>query len=89
MAANHKNPKPPALAKPEVRKEPLPIEVPALSLDEVKQKTDNFGSKSLIGEGSYGRVYYGTLNDGVAVALKKLDAAPEAESDAEFLSQVI
>ncbi|KAF3587429.1 hypothetical protein F2Q69_00026001 [Brassica cretica] len=54
--ANHKNPKPPALAKPEVRKEPLPIEVPALSLDEVKEKTDNFGSKSLIGEGSYGRV---------------------------------
>lgn len=33
-------------------------------------------------------MYYGTLNDGIAVALKKLDAAPEAESDAEFLSQV-
>ncbi|KAF8083142.1 hypothetical protein N665_0790s0005 [Sinapis alba] len=85
---NHKNPKPPAVAKPEVRKEPLPVEVPALSLDEVKEKTDNFGSKSLIGEGSYGRVYYGTLDDGIAVALKKLDAAPEAESDSDFLSQV-
>ncbi|KAG2260228.1 hypothetical protein Bca52824_079522 [Brassica carinata] len=86
---NHKNPKPAAVAKHEVQqKEPLPVEVPPLSLDEVKEKTENFGSKALIGEGSYGRVYYATLNDGVAVALKKLDVAPEAESDAEFLSQV-
>lgn len=87
--ANHKNPKPAPVAKHEVKKEALPIEVPPLSLDEVKEKTENFGSKALIGEGSYGRVYYATLNDGVAVALKKLDVAPEAESDAEFLSQVI
>ncbi|XP_010457811.1 PREDICTED: PTI1-like tyrosine-protein kinase 1 [Camelina sativa] len=86
--ANHKNPKPAPVAKHEVKKEALPIEVPPLSLDEVKEKTENFGSKALIGEGSYGRVYYATLNDGVAVALKKLDVAPEAESDAEFLSQV-
>ncbi|KAL0884537.1 hypothetical protein Bca101_008518 [Brassica carinata] len=87
--ANHKVSKPAAVAKHEVQKEePLPVEVPPLSLDEVKEKTENFGSKALIGEGSYGRVYYATLNDGVAVALKKLDVAPEAESDAEFLSQV-
>ncbi|CAN8285389.1 unnamed protein product [Cochlearia groenlandica] len=87
--ANGKKTKvPQALAKPETQKEALPIEVPALSVDEVKEKTDNFGSKSLIGEGSYGRVYYATLNDGKAVALKKLDVAPEAETNAEFLSQV-
>ena len=88
--ANHKVPKPAAVAKheAEVQKEPLPVEVPPLSSDEVKEKTENFGSKALIGEGSYGRVYYATLNDGVAVALKKLDVSPEAESDAEFLSQV-
>ena len=47
-----------------------------MSLDEVKEKTENFGSKALIGEGSYGRVYYATLNDGVAVALKKLNVSP-------------
>lgn len=87
--ANHKNQKQQAVAKPEAQKEALPIEVPPLSVDEVKEKTDNFGSKSLIGEGSYGRVYYATLNDGKAVALKKLDVAPEAETNAEFLSQVI
>ena len=86
-AANNK-PKPQAVAKPEAPKEALPIEVPLLSVEEVKEKTDNFGSKSLIGEGSYGRVYYATLSDGKAVALKKLDVAPEAETNTEFLSQV-
>ncbi|XP_019082545.1 PREDICTED: PTI1-like tyrosine-protein kinase 2 [Camelina sativa] len=78
-----------AAAKPEeAQREPLPIQVPRLSIDEVKEKTDNFGSKSLIGEGSYGRVYYATLNDGNSVALKKLDVDPEAETNAKFLSQV-
>lgn len=86
-AANQKL-RPQPAAKPDAPKEALPIEVPPLSVEEVKEKTDNFGSKSLIGEGSYGRVYYATLNDGKAVALKKLDVAPEAETNAEFLSQV-
>lgn len=40
--------------KNEPPKAPPPIEVPALSLDELKDKTDNFGSKALVGEGSYG-----------------------------------
>ncbi|CAH2070368.1 unnamed protein product [Thlaspi arvense] len=71
-----------------VQKESLPIEVPPLSLDEVKEKTQNFGSNALFAEGSYGIVYYTTLNGGVPVALKKLDVVLEAESDAEFLSQV-
>jgi len=84
--ANQKNQKPQDLAKP---KEILPIIVPSLSVDEVNEQTDNFGPNSLIGEGSYGRVYYATLNDGKAVALKKLDLAPEDETNTEFLSQVI
>ncbi|CAK8574414.1 unnamed protein product [Lathyrus sativus] len=74
--------------KSEAQKAPPPIEVPALSLDELKEKTDNFGSKALIGEGSYGRVYYATLNDGSAVAVKKLDVSTEPESNNEFLTQV-
>lgn len=77
-----------APVKPEVQKEVPPIEVPALSLAELKEKTDNFGSKSLIGEGSYGRVYYASLSDGKAVAIKKLDVAAEPESNVEFLTQV-
>lgn len=65
-----------------------PIEVPALSLEELKEKTDNFGTKALIGEGSYGRVYYADLESGKAVAVKKLDVSSEPESNVEFLTQV-
>jgi pto-interacting protein 1 len=57
-----------------------------MSLDELKEKTGNFGSKALIGEGSYGRVYYATLDSGKHVAVKKLDTS--AESDNDFLTQV-
>lgn len=75
-------------AKTDAKKAPPPIDVPALSLDELKEKTDNFGSKSLVGEGSYGRVYFAALNDGSRVAIKKLDVSQEPESNAEFLTQV-
>ncbi|OAY51995.1 hypothetical protein MANES_04G049100v8 [Manihot esculenta] len=77
-----------APVRAEVQKEAPPIDVPALSLDELKEKTDNFGSKALIGEGSYGRVYYANLDNGKAVAVKKLDVASEQESNVEFLTQV-
>ncbi|KAL7250991.1 hypothetical protein ACSBR1_012919 [Camellia fascicularis] len=77
-----------APVKTEVQKEIPPIEVPALSLDELKEKTDLFGSQALIGEGSYGRVYYAKLNNGRAVAVKKLDISAEPESNNEFLTQV-
>ncbi|KAK9218021.1 hypothetical protein WN943_006655 [Citrus x changshan-huyou] len=66
-----------ALVKPEVQKEAPPIEVPALPLDELKEKTNNFGSKALFGEGSYGRVYYANLKNGKAMAVKKLDVSSE------------
>ncbi|RLM84328.1 PTI1-like tyrosine-protein kinase 3 [Panicum miliaceum] len=69
-------------------KAPPPIEVPELSFEELKEKTDNFGSKALIGEGSYGRVYYAILDSGKHVAVKKLDASTDPELDNEFLRQV-
>ncbi|KAK7397010.1 hypothetical protein VNO78_18174 [Psophocarpus tetragonolobus] len=63
-----------------------PIEVPELPVDELKDITDSFGESSLIGEGSYGRVYYGVLKSGQAAAIKKLDASKQP--DEEFLAQV-
>ncbi|CAN1236342.1 Pto-interacting protein 1 [Linum grandiflorum] len=63
-----------------------PIEVPAIPVDELKEVTENFGTNSLIGEGSYGRVYFGTLRDGQAAAIKKLDSSKQP--DDEFLAQV-
>ena len=83
-----KGPKAPPV-KTEVQKPvPPPMGVPALSLEELKEKTEDFGSKALIGEGSYGRVYFATLNNGKTVAVKKLDVSTEAESNNEFLTQV-
>ncbi|KAF8095466.1 hypothetical protein N665_0332s0047 [Sinapis alba] len=63
-----------------------PISVPAIPADELKDITDNYGSKSLIGEGSYGRVFYGVLRSGNAAAIKKLDSSKQP--DQEFLAQV-
>ncbi|MCO5575915.1 hypothetical protein L7F22_029722 [Adiantum nelumboides] len=64
-----------------------PIQAPCLSIEQLKEVTENFGPKALIGEGSYGRVYYATL-DGKAAAIKKLDTTSQQESNEEFLSQV-
>ncbi|KAL6661902.1 hypothetical protein ACP70R_001286 [Stipagrostis hirtigluma subsp. patula] len=69
-------------------KAPPSIEVPALSFDELKEKTDDFGSKALVGEGSYGRVYYAVLENGKHAAVKKLDTSADPEPDNEFLAQV-
>lgn len=63
-----------------------PIAVPSISVDELKEVTDSFGQKALIGEGSYGRVYYGVLKSGQTAAIKKLDSS--RQPDEEFLAQV-
>lgn len=64
-----------------------PIEVPVISFQELKEVTKTFDADCLIGEGSYGRVYYGVFKTGQAVAIKKLDASKQP--DDEFLSQVL
>ncbi|KAK1411076.1 hypothetical protein QVD17_37620 [Tagetes erecta] len=87
LDGHQKGPKVPPI-KTEVQKAVPPMDVPALSLEELKEKTDDFGSKALIGEGSYGRVYFATLDNGKTVAVKKLDVSTEVESNDEFLTQV-
>ncbi|KAG9134982.1 hypothetical protein Leryth_001252 [Lithospermum erythrorhizon] len=60
----------------------LPIETPAISLDELNKLTGYFGQKALIGEGSYGRVFFAKLRTGQPAAIKKLDtSSPEPDSD--------
>ncbi|XP_059646434.1 probable protein kinase At2g41970 isoform X2 [Cornus florida] len=67
----------------------LPIDAPSLSLDELKRLTSNFGAKALIGEGSYGRVFYATLNNGQQpAAIKKLDNSSSPEPDSDFEEQL-
>ncbi|PKI42897.1 hypothetical protein CRG98_036695, partial [Punica granatum] len=65
----------------------LPIETPAMSLDELNRLTGNFGQKSLIGEGSYGRVFLAKLSSGEQAAIKKLDTSASQEPDSDFTAQ--
>ncbi|CAK7323107.1 unnamed protein product [Dovyalis caffra] len=62
-----------------------PISVPSISVDELKEMTDNLGADTVIGEGSYGRVYYAVLKSDQAAAIKKLD--PSKQPEQEFLAQ--
>lgn len=66
----------------------LPIEIPALPLNELNRLTGNFGSKALIGEGSYGRVFYARLSTGEEAAVKKLDTSASQEPDSDFAAQL-
>ncbi|GJP64818.1 hypothetical protein CLOP_g21763 [Closterium sp. NIES-67] len=60
------------------------IVVPRLKIDEFKEATDNFAPANMLGEGSFGRVYQGSLN-GRPVAIKKLDGS---QPENEFLEGV-
>ncbi|XP_021282330.1 probable protein kinase At2g41970 [Herrania umbratica] len=66
----------------------LPIEIPAMTLDELNRMTGNFGTKALIGEGSYGRVFYAKLSNGQDAAIKKLDTSSSQEPDSDFGAQL-
>ncbi|KAG5252916.1 E3 ubiquitin-protein ligase [Salix suchowensis] len=66
----------------------LPIEIPSITLDELNRMTGNFGTKALIGEGSYGRVFYAKLKDGMSAAIKKLDTSSSQEPDSDFEAQL-
>ncbi|KAL3534142.1 hypothetical protein ACH5RR_002603 [Cinchona calisaya] len=66
----------------------LPIETPSLSFNVLNRLTDNFGTKALIGEGSYGRVFCAKLNNGQTAAIKKLDTSSSPEPDSDFVAQL-
>jgi len=63
-----------------------PIAVPTIPMDEIREVTKGFGDEALIGEGSFGRVYFGTLRNGRGAAIKKLDSSKQP--DQELLAQV-
>uniref|UniRef100_A0ACD5ZHJ4 Uncharacterized protein n=1 Tax=Avena sativa TaxID=4498 RepID=A0ACD5ZHJ4_AVESA len=63
-----------------------PIAVPTIPMDEIREVTKGFGDEALIGEGSFGRVYFGVLRNGRSAAVKKLDSSKQP--DQELLAQV-
>ena len=46
-----------------------PIAVPTIPVEEIRMWIDD---EALIGEGSFGRVYFGVLNNGRSAAIKKI-----------------
>lgn len=54
-------------------------------MEELSLATKNFSDQNLIGEGKFGEVYKGLLNDGMLVAIKKRSGAPSPE----FIDEVI
>uniref|UniRef100_A0ACD5U2B0 Uncharacterized protein n=1 Tax=Avena sativa TaxID=4498 RepID=A0ACD5U2B0_AVESA len=63
------------------------------SFEELQSCTDNFSDSYEIGAGGYGKVYKGTLVDGIRVAIKRaqsgsMQGAPEFKNEIELLSRV-
>ena len=57
------------------------------SLRELEKATKNFADERILGEGGFGRVYKGTLDDGVEVAIKKTNRVDTSGSQ-QFLNEV-
>ncbi|XP_020208027.1 proline-rich receptor-like protein kinase PERK3 [Cajanus cajan] len=66
---------------------PHPTSTRFIAYEELKEATNNFEPASVLGEGGFGRVFKGVLNDGTAVAIKRLTSGGQ-QGDKEFLVEV-
>lgn len=57
------------------------------SSSEIEKATDNFNESGVLGEGGFGRVYNGVLEDGTQVAVKVLKR-DDQQGGREFLAEV-
>lgn len=57
-----------------------------IPLNELKEITNNFGRNVHVGDGSYGKVYYGILKNGKDAAIRKPYEC--AQSNEAFWTQV-
>lgn len=74
-------------AVPVIGSLPHPSSTRFLAYEELKEATNNFEPTSILGEGGFGRVFKGVLNDGTAVAIKRLTSGGQ-QGDKEFLVEV-
>lgn len=63
------------------------LSVKTFSLVELENATDKFSSRRILGEGGFGRVYHGILEDGTEVAVKLL-TRDNQNGDREFIAEV-
>ncbi|KAF3791290.1 Receptor-like serine/threonine-protein kinase [Nymphaea thermarum] len=66
---------------------PCMLSVKTFSLVELDRATDGFSYEKVLGEGGFGRVYHGVLDDGTEVAVKVL-TKDNQNGDREFISEV-
>ncbi|XP_004495897.1 proline-rich receptor-like protein kinase PERK3 [Cicer arietinum] len=66
---------------------PRPTSTRFISYEDLREATNNFESASILGEGGFGKVFKGVLNDGTAVAIKRLTSGGH-QGDKEFLVEV-
>ena len=59
-----------------------------ISLAEIKAGTDNFHERNLIGVGGFGKVYKGTLGDGMPVAVKRATIGSH-QGRSEFKAEIV
>ncbi|PVH35565.1 hypothetical protein PAHAL_7G214700 [Panicum hallii] len=64
-----------------------PSTVKTFTITELEKATENFSFSKIIGEGGYGRVYRGIIEDGVEVAVKLLTRKHQ-NRDREFIAEV-
>ncbi|XP_044492674.1 receptor-like serine/threonine-protein kinase ALE2 isoform X6 [Mangifera indica] len=63
------------------------LSVKTFSLSELDKATEKFSSKRILGEGGFGRVFRGTMEDGTEVAVKLLTRNNQ-NGDREFIAEV-
>ncbi|KAL3698675.1 hypothetical protein R1sor_012751 [Riccia sorocarpa] len=59
-----------------------------IPLREIKRATDNFTDSAQIGEGGFGKVYMGSLQDGTVVAIKRSKRDGSEAGKQQFLNEV-
>ncbi|KAJ0978486.1 hypothetical protein J5N97_013960 [Dioscorea zingiberensis] len=80
--------------KRSVSRIPMKIEgLKSFTFQEMSQATNNFSSTAQVGQGGYGKVYKGFLNDGTVVAIKRaqegsLQGSKEFFTEIELLSRL-
>ncbi|KAL0435530.1 UNVERIFIED_CONTAM: Receptor-like serine/threonine-protein kinase ALE2 [Sesamum radiatum] len=63
------------------------LSVKTFSLVELEKATEKFSPKKVLGEGGFGRVYHGIMQDGTEVAVKLL-TRDNQNGDREFIAEV-
>lgn len=64
------------------------LSVKTFPRSELEKATNKFSSQRVLGEGGFGRVYHGTMEDGTEVAVKVLTRDNNQNGDREFIAEV-